>query len=140
MINGGSQTFNYITMTKEEIKKLEPYFVCYSEGKYLDPHGWCHNEPCRRYFHKEHSDFHFVLFTDSDIIYQIDPDGEIYGAELQTYDEFIVRFESFTREKIDNIDPKTIDVWDEADKKFDLESLIPRDDDDYEEEKHYADE
>jgi len=127
-------------MNKEEIKKLEPYFVCYSEGKYTDPIGWCDGESCKRFFHKEESNFHIILFPETNVVYQINTDHEIFGVELETYDELVIRFESFTREKIDNIEPRTMEIWEEADKKFNLESLIPKDDDDYEEEKHYADE
>ena len=129
-------------MNKEEIKKLEPFFVCYIEGKYRDAYGWCDGEQCKRFFHKEQSEFHIILFPDTDVIYQIDPDGDIYGTELQTYDELAIRFESFTREKVDNIDPDTMEVWNDADQRFGLENLTSKvdDGDDYEEEKHYADE
>ena len=129
-------------MNKEEIKKLEPHFVCYSEGKYRDTMGWCDGEQCKRFFHKEQSSFHIILFPDTDVLYQIDPDGDIYGVELETYDELIIRFESFTKEKIDDIDPRTMEVWDDADQRFGLENLTSKvdDGDDYEEEKHYADE
>jgi len=129
-------------MNKEEIKKLEPFFVCYIEGKYIDLTGWCDGEQCKRFFHKEQSDFHIILFPETNVLYQIDPDGDIYGVELETYDELIIRFESFTKEKIDDIDPRTMEVWDDADQRFGLENLTSKvdDGDDYEEEKHYADE
>lgn len=128
-------------MTKEDIKKLEPYFVCYKEEEYHDPMGWCNGELCKKMFHKEQSNFHIVLFTATDVVYQLNTDHEIFGVELETYDELVTRFKSFTREDIDNISEKTKEAWDDADKRFGLENLtIKDDDDDYEEEKHYIDE
>lgn len=127
-------------MTKEDIKKLEPYFVCYSEGKYYDTMQRHNGESCKRLFHKEQSEFRIVLFPETNVVYQTDPDGDTFGVELETYEELVTRFKSFTREDIDNIDPKAMEAWADADKRFGLDNLTTKEDDDYEEEKHYIDE
>lgn len=97
-------------MTKEEIIQLDEYFTCYSTSKYHSAFYYPKTEEdrqmCRKLFHKEHDNFHILVFDDTAEVYQADTDHEIFGIELETMDKLKERFESFTGDKIDNIETR----------------------------------
>lgn len=89
-------------MTQEEIKKIEEYFTCYSETEMYD-YMWERGLQVRWFFHKEEDYFKLAIFTENNTVYQGGTEANTIGVELETFEELMVRFESFTREKIDNI-------------------------------------
>jgi hypothetical protein len=93
-------------MTKEEINKLEEYFECYSESLMYDC-MWESGLMCKWYFHKEQSEFKLVVFIKTSEVYQAGTEADTIGCELETFEELVIRFESFTRDKIDNIEIRT---------------------------------
>lgn len=89
-------------MTKEDVEKIEQYFTCYSKSEMHDP--MC--KPglmTKRLFHKECDNFCLVIFIEDNLVYQGGSEADIIGCELETFEELIIRFESFTKEKIDNL-------------------------------------
>ena len=93
-------------MTKEEINKIEQYFTCYSESQIYDP--MVKKGPMVKWlFHKECDNFNLVIFIEDNSVYQAGSEADIIGCELDTFEELVTRFESFTKEKIDNIIIKT---------------------------------
>lgn len=97
-------------MKKKEIQKIEEYFNCYSDSP-MYSYLWNNPKPCKRYSHKEQSEFHVVVFSDDNEVYQGGTEADIIGCELRTFEELVIRFESFTRDKIDNI--SDIGLYDE---------------------------
>ena len=90
-------------MTKEEIEQVGKYFECYSEKPYRDAYGRQDNNIGKRFFHKKQDVFHIIIFPETNQVYQLNTDHEIYGIELETFKELRIRFESFTGEKIYDI-------------------------------------
>lgn len=90
-------------MTKEEIEQVEKYFNWYFEIPYRDSYGRHHDEICKKFYHKEQDVFHIIIFTETNQVYQLNTDHEIYGIELETFKDLRIRFESFTGEKIYDI-------------------------------------
>lgn len=100
-------------MTKEEIIELDKYFECYSTSLYHSAFYYPKSEEarqvCRKLYHKEHDNFHIIIFDDTLEVYQADTDHEIFGIELENMDKLITRFESFTGEQVDNIEIRIYD-------------------------------
>lgn len=90
-------------MTKEEIEQAVKYFDSYSESPYRDAYGRHHDEICKQFYHKECNNFNIAIFPETNQVYQINTDHELYGIELERFIDLMVRFESFTGEKIYNI-------------------------------------
>ena len=68
----------------------------------------------RWYSHKEWDRFQLVVFTKDNAVYQGGTEANTVGCELETFEELVARFESFTREKIDNIIIRNYDHEDET--------------------------
>lgn len=97
-------------MTKEELAKIDEYFECYQTGTFVDSIFTFYNgHKAKRYFHKEHDNFHLVVFVDDDVVYQGGTEADTIGCELETFEELVIRFESFTRDKIDNIEIRSFE-------------------------------
>lgn len=84
-------------MTQEEINQLLPYFEQYSVETYSS-YILRKELPCKKYTHKEHDNFQIAIIEEEDgsmEVYQTNTDHEIWGIELQTLEEFKIRFRSF---------------------------------------------
>lgn len=91
------------------------YFNEYSVGgKYYGYYRT--DEPIRRFYHKEHSEFYILIFDDGEL-YQTDRDGDIFGIELETIFELSERFTSFAGEHICKIPRETEQAQGEAEIK-----------------------
>jgi len=87
-------------MKTKDLKKIEKYFTMYSDSDYQD--YWSSNpEKCKRYFHKM-EEFHIIVFEDNSV-YQLGTEAEPIGVELETLEDFKIRFKSFTGEDVENI-------------------------------------
>lgn len=95
-------------MIKEELAKIDEYFTCFSESPMHDP-MWPKGLMCKWYFHKEHDSFKLIVFTDTNEVYQGGTEADTIGCELETFEELVIRFESFTRDKIDNIEIRSFE-------------------------------
>lgn len=76
---------------------LRDNFTHYSSSDYIDIYGG-KPEKCSRYYHNEH-EFHIIVFDEDHSVFQLDGDGETFGVELKTRNDFIIRFKSMTGEK-----------------------------------------
>jgi len=74
-------------MLQRDIKEIEKYFSEYNKD----------NE-CRKLFRKTES-FDIVIHNSGEV-YQTNSDHEIQGAELVTLEDFEIRYESWTGEKL----------------------------------------
>ena len=88
-------------MTQKEISKIERYFTCYSTSK-LYNYRFHEQKSARFMLHKE-CEFKLIIFEEDNSVYQAGSEDDIIGVELMTFEELIIRFESFTREKINNL-------------------------------------
>ncbi len=91
-------------MTKKEIEQVGKYFECYSEAPYRDAYGYHDNEICKKFFHKEYDSFHIAIFQETNSVYQLNTDHEIYGIELETFENLEMRFFSFTGDHVHNVE------------------------------------
>ena len=71
-------------MNSKDIEYIKNYFINYSINKYF------HNG----------ENFH-ILIGEVDELYQLNSDHEEQGIELETLEEFKIRFKSFTGEEFD---------------------------------------
>lgn len=78
-------------MTIEEINYIKQYFEEYSNGNNI-----------KKYYHINCNGFK-ILISDTNTVYQLNTDHEVWGIELSTIDKFKTRFESFTGEKLEDI-------------------------------------
>lgn len=82
-------------MNKKEIEEIEKYFVMYTEGVTEYRIGFI----CKKYFHNG-EDFNIAISNNGEV-YQLNSDGESQGVELETLEDFKIRFKSFTAEEFD---------------------------------------
>jgi len=95
-------------MKKEDIEKILPLFKKYSDRDF-DSVYIKGPKKAEWYFHKGEDYFQIIIFEEDNSVYQLDTEADTFGIELETIESLQIRFESFTGEKLENIDPS----WDE---------------------------
>ena len=99
-------------MKKEEINEIVKYFHIIGKDEFDDMYTCGFTFKAKSYFHKG-EEFHLVVCED-DSVYQGGTEADIIGIELKDIEALKIRFESFTGDKLENIDP----IWDEIDKEI----------------------
>ena len=89
-------------MNFTDLKKSLKYFREYSDSDY---HQYLREpEPAKWYSHRDQDYFHIIVFRKSGEVFQGGTEADVIGQEILTYEDLLIRYESFTGFKIDEID------------------------------------